>query len=101
MSASDHLSPVQFPTSDLYDVHSHEYDMRLGMLNTSQGSGSDLARLTPNIAERGVQEPIHLTAREVPDVGTRYSMSDGHHRAIGAIRARVPSVPVVIHHREV
>lgn len=91
MAASDSLSPQQFSRAKLYDVYSHEYNENISGLVRSK----ELQSLTDDIRENGVKEPIHLYQR----TGwlKTYSMDDGHHRAVSAIAARVPSVPVIIH----
>ena len=94
MSASDSLSPQQFPRAKLYDVYSHEYSTPVLDLLGSK----ELQSMTDDVRKNGVMKPIHLQER---DEGWRksYSMQDGHHRAVSAIAARVPTVPVIIHRR--
>ena len=92
MAASDSLSPQQFRSAKLYDVYSHEYNTNVSDLVRSK----ELQSLTDDIRENGVKEPIHLYEE---DLGWRkaYAMQDGHHRAVSAIAARAPTVPVIIH----
>lgn len=68
MSASDHLSPIQFP---LDRILARDKDMRETL---SSGRESE----TPD-------EPVWLRARA--DMPEHFEIADGHHRVAAAIRA--------------